>query len=110
MNKYAIPVLHTSMPQKVYEYVRDTPRCTSRDIAADLDMRPQTVRMALKRMQNKQMIQTDGRDPSNNLVFWIVQCVKRPPVERFSAPKQETVSSWPALTIPKQNIFSALGL
>lgn len=104
-----IPVLNKPMSQKIYEYVRDCPGCTSRDISADLDMRPQTARAALKRLQNKQMIHTDGKD-TDGLVFWFLQDVKRPALERITVAKQETVTSWPALEIPKQGPFSALFL
>lgn len=108
MKPLDIPTIK-SMPTKVYEYVRDCPGCTSRDIVADLDMRAQTVRMALKRFQNKGMLRTEGRDSSTGLRFWFMSDGTKY-IPSQAQIKQETVTSWPALEIAKQNPWSALGL
>jgi hypothetical protein len=101
--------MKTSIPTVVYQYVVDCPGCTSRDIIADLDLRPQTVRMTLKRFQQQGLLITSGMD-TNGLKFWYLPGSPVPVKERFVPLKQETVTSWPACKVEQQNPFSALFL
>lgn len=108
MKPLEIPTINKPTATKVYEYVRDCPGCTSRDISADLDMLPQSARMALKRLQNKALLRTEGQDDDGLKLWWLGDGKTRTPASFIS--RQETVSVWPPIDIPKQTPWSALGL
>lgn len=110
MKPLAIPIFHTNTASKVYEYVRDCPGCTSRDISADLDMLPQSARMALKRLQNKSLVRTEGQDDNGLKLWWLGDGMTRQRHNKQANVKQETVTVWPAVAIEKQTPFSALFL
>lgn len=108
MNKYTIPVIYKPQIDQMYEYVRDCPGCTSRDIVADLEFAPHAVNLGLIRLLRKGMLRTQGKE-SGGLKLWFLSDNKPRPKPQHEA-KQVTVTRWPAVTCAKQNIFSALGL
>lgn len=111
MKTLAIPTLqYKSKTRIVFEYIRDCPGATCRDLCADLDLSEGTVRVLLARMSGEHMIHYEGIDENKRRMYFLTPLSKPMRDPKGQGAKQETVTEWPKLTIAQQTPWSALGL
>ena len=98
--------------QRILHYIRDCPGCTSMDIIKDLDSNQKCIYNNITRLMRADFIEQLPYKLDGLKTWQVTGRMERQakPQREMARVKQETVTTWPAVTVPKQGPFSALFL